>query len=204
MAFPIDNATIRAALERLGWGEPEPGVLHVFGVRGARPWPEAPDDGKYYLQVTDQAFDNWNDTLGLFGTAFGTWLGTTDPGSTYTWDPMNPIGAAHLVPGWYDYQRGSHKGHGALVQAGPVTVIRDEDRDGTGEPQEYRESGWFGLNIHAGGDAERVGAYSAGCQVFQDGWSGPEWTRFCDLIDEADQERYRYWLFEAADLAPSE
>lgn len=177
----------------------------MFGVRGARPWPEAPDDGCYWLQVTGQTLDAWDDTIGLFGTSFGIWRGTTDPGAYYSFDPMNPIGTAHLIPGWYDYQRGTHKGHPALTQAGPVNVIRDEDRDGTGEPQEYEETGaWIGLNIHAGGDSEVVGAYSAGCQVFQDGWTGPEWGTFYSRIEQANQQTYRYWLLLAEDLIPPE
>jgi len=202
MAFEVSNSILRAAIERLGWGEPEPGVLHVWGCRGARPWPDAPDDGKYYLQETGQQLDQWDDTIGLFGTSFGIWRGTTDPGAYYSYDPMNPIGTAHLVPGWYDYQQGLHKGNPALVQFSTVTVIRDEDRDGTGEPQEYTESGMFGVNIHAGGDSEVVGAYSAGCQVFQDGWSGPEWGTFYSRIEDANQPTYRYWLLEASDVAP--
>jgi hypothetical protein len=58
-------------------------------------------------------------------------------------------GIAKLKPGVWQYRVGTHnisksksKQYQALVQAAPVTVIRE----GQGE-----DTGWFGINIHRGG-----------------------------------------------------
>ncbi len=67
---------------------------------------------------------------------------------------------------WY-YKKGIHglsrpraMRYTALVQAGPVTVRRDEGRE---------DSGWFGINIHRGGINSTS---SLGCQtIFHKQWS---------------------------------
>lgn len=65
---------------------------------------------------------------------------------------------ANLVPGVWSYRVGKHKvnspsGYTALVQAGAVTVARDQGKT---------ESGWFGINIHRGGNSVTG---SLGCQT---------------------------------------
>lgn len=69
-------------------------------------------------------------------------------------------GIALLMPGIYEYKIGTHnitkekdKQYQALVQAGPVAIMRD---------QGGVERGYFGINIHRGG--ERTPG-SEGCQT---------------------------------------
>lgn len=196
MAIEINNAVIRDACIRAGLGEPEPGVLHIFGIRGAVPYKEVPQ-GKYAVTIKENMVDEWNDTIGMFGTAFGIWRGTVDPGMYYTLDPLNTHGCAHLNNGCWLYSLGSHKGHEALVQAAPVTVTRDEDRDAQAEPGEFQETGYFGIDIHAG-EGAHVGQWSAGCQViFSDnGWNGPQWTDFLHTVKASGHSKWKYWLFD--------
>lgn len=101
------------------------------------------------------------------------WPATTDPGTPYLAQPMRASGTAILVPGQYlgGFKLGSHLGkYECLVQAIPLPVWRDADRDAeldlVGEPQ----VGWWGIQIHGtapGRDRVDVGKYSAGCQVLR-------------------------------------
>ena len=203
MAFPIDNAILRAAIERRGFPPLADGATGLFGVRGAVPWTDAPDDGRYYLTLTNQVVDEWNDTLGVFGETFGIWKGTVDPGLPYTLDPLNASGCAHLEDGRWQYTDGLHKGNPAFVQAAPVTVWRDADADSIEDESEIEETGFLGINIHAGTGAH-VGEWSAGCQVVysDNGWSGPQWAQFYEAAHRTGQTGWYYFLLEASDVAP--
>ncbi len=82
---------------------------------------------------------------------------------------------ATLVPGVYTYKLGIHglskpkdKQYEALVQAGKVTVARD----GAGD-----ESGWFGINIHRGGQNSTS---SEGCQTIHPS----QWDGFVALVKQ--------------------
>ena len=76
-------------------------------------------------------------------------------------------GIASLKAGLWKYKIGIHglskppeKRYEALVQAAPVTVVRDGQGDDTG---------WFGINIHKGGYNSTS---SLGCQtIFPDQWA---------------------------------
>ena len=45
----------------------------------------------------------------------------------------------------------------------------DKNKDGIRESDSIVETGYFGINLHAGGTTESVGNWSAGCQVI---WGG--------------------------------
>jgi hypothetical protein len=196
VAFHLSNTIIRTGLRNLGLPEPEPGKLHLLGVRGAVP------HGTDAISLRPNVPDAYNDTLCVFGVTFGLFLASTDPGAHWTAHPSNPRGAAHLLPGCYLYQKGIHKGRPALVQAAGVDVRRDSDRDGKAEPHEPIQRGvWIGLNIHAGGATPSVGAWSAGCQVVKGGWGGKPWLRFWDLIEQSGKDRFRYWLVDGEAFA---
>ena len=96
---------------------------------------------------------------------------TTQPGLTYMGEKMgNEKGTAILVPGQYKgaYKLGLHKGkYTALVQAKPVKVYRDNDKDNEYDyDPEKIDEGYFGLNIHKAGTASSViNGWSAGCTV---------------------------------------
>lgn len=138
--------------------------LNLVGVRTAKPELDA-------FKCAYWMF--WPRTEG--GWAYMTFPFTTLPGRYYLIDRLlNREGCAILVPGQYRgvWSLGLHRGkYEALCQRnGPVTVYRDGDRD---EEFDYdpkmKRSGYYGINIHragANGYAPKVGANSAGCQVF--------------------------------------
>ena len=99
-------------------------------------------------------------------------VATTDPGVFWLENPMQGRGTAILKQGQYlnSYQIGLHKGKTpALVQARPVTVLIDNDRNKVLDfSSKTEETGLFGINIHpAFGKEPRktVDKNSAGCQV---------------------------------------
>lgn len=198
MALLVTNATLRAAIARRGFRDPEPGRLHLFGLRGARPYDGHPGE----VQIVETVLNEYTAAIGCFGTSLKLYRGSVDPGRDFTADPMNPEGAAHLQDGCWLYQPGSHKGHRALVQAAPVKVARDKNRDGTIEPGEPVSTGYFGVDIHAGGASPAVGEWSAGCQVIRGGWTGEPWVEFLDTVAAANQSLYRYYLLDGKDLEP--
>lgn len=101
----------------------------------------------------------------------GNWEATTEPGSYYTYNPMNPDkGAARIQFGQYKaWQVGFHGDydtHEALIQAADITVCRDfnEDFSRTGDKL---DTGLFYIDQHWGYDYDRNDIYnaSAGCLV---------------------------------------
>lgn len=191
----LSNALIREAIAARGWPEPEAGILHVVGIRGAVPVYTS-NAAEAAVTRTVQRLDEWDDTVGVFGAELHVWRATTDPGHHYTRSPLNPIGAARLEPGCYQYRRGLHQGRvPALVQAGRVLVARDTNRDGVAQPFEPRFKGWWGINIHPG-RGSKIGRWSAGCQVIPE----PDWAAFWATINRHPQPLYRYYLLEARDL----
>jgi hypothetical protein len=144
--------------------------VRLVGVRGYRPEmgkdPTANDIGVY-----DDAI------LRFIGTRCDIFEASTDPGWYYVKNPCNARGCAKLRDGLWWFELGLHKGHPALVQACEFDVDR---LDEFGVP-DYRESGWFGINLHSGGTGEDVGSWSAGCQVVR---SDPAWgLRWMDFFN---------------------
>jgi hypothetical protein len=97
--------------------------------------------------------------------------GTTNPGTHWLKNLLNPKGTAVLKPGQYvdSWKLGLHQGkYEALVQAKPVTVYRDGDKDDTAEEQGKEDTGMFGINIHRANPSaisSIIDKWSAGCQV---------------------------------------
>ncbi|MBW4577827.1 MAG: peptidoglycan-binding protein [Aphanothece sp. CMT-3BRIN-NPC111] len=102
----------------------------------------------------------------------GNWEGTTEPGTHYTINPMNSLGAARIAFGQYKAWRvGTHYGggaepHEALVQVSPIAVYRDKNKDfiRTGDKL---YTGEFFINQHYGFDYPRnnISYAGAGCLV---------------------------------------
>lgn len=101
----------------------------------------------------------------------GDWISTTEPGSKFTYNPMNSKGAARIKFGQYQaWQVGFHGSgnarHEALVQVCPITVHRDFDKNflRTGDKL---DTGLFGCNQHWGYDypLNDIRGASAGCLV---------------------------------------
>ncbi len=122
----------------------------------------------------------FNDVINvLYKDGAGTWQlytfsATTDPGTYWLQNPMNPQGTAILREGQYlnSHIIGMHRNkYLALVQRSPVTVIRDITRDGTLDFSGNEDRGLFGINIHRAmqqGVTKVIDKFSAGCQVFSD------------------------------------
>lgn len=130
--------------------------FNIIGVRSTANLPNVFDD-LIILVKDDKAF---------YFTA------TTNPGTHWLKNLLNPKGAALLKPGQYvdTYQIGLHQGkYEAFVQAKPVTVYRDADRDDKAEETLVTETGFFGINIHRTNDngviSQLIDKWSAGCQV---------------------------------------
>lgn len=101
-------------------------------------------------------------------TAYVTFNANCDPS-------RGAPGMAVLKAGVWRYKVGIHglsrpkaEQYEALVQAAPVTVVRDEQGE---------ETGWFGINIHRGG---RTTTSSLGCQTIPPA----QWEAFLALVKE--------------------
>jgi hypothetical protein len=100
------------------------------------------------------------------------WHGTTEPGTFWTMNPMNPGGAARIAFGQYKawvvgtHMRGKKSAHEALVQVAEVTVHRDLNKDFK-RTNDKTDTGLFGVNQHWGYDSPKddLGSTSAGCLV---------------------------------------
>jgi hypothetical protein len=140
-----------------------PYELNIIGIRSKSTIPNAFDDEIHVFYKIDNG--NWN---------YHVFPATTDPGTYWLGNPTYELGTAILAQNQYlnCYAIGKHRGkYDALVQAAPVTVIRDYDRDAVLDFNNgTRETGVFGINIHraeSSGTTKIIDKYSAGCQVFQ-------------------------------------
>jgi len=139
--------------------------VNIFGIRSSEP-----------------IVDEFNDVLGVaYKDDFGNvevelFKATTKPGLYWLKHRLGNIdGTAILVPGQYRscWILGFHKGYQALVQKGMgvFRTWRDRDADGDLDTDGEIFDNVRGLNMHTTSfktDVDKVGAYSAGCQVVQD------------------------------------
>ena len=139
-----------------------PFELNIVGIRSNSTKPNSFDDSlNIYYKTSD---GKWQ---------FHQFAATTDPGTYWLMNPMNPQGTAIVKHGQYinSHRIGLHRGkYLALVQQRPLIVIRDYDRNATLDFMNGKEeTGIFGINIHhasVNGTTRTVDKYSAGCQVF--------------------------------------
>ena len=144
----LSASAIRSLLDNHGVTD----AVALLGVRG------------YYRDTMGQPGENdrgiYDDAIFLQAPAATlSFNANTDPSRART-------GIASLRCGTWRYRIGIHglskprkEQYVALVQAGPVTVDRDNAAS---------ETGWFGINIHRGGFS---GTSSLGCQtVYPDQW----------------------------------
>jgi len=100
--------------------------------------------------------------------------GTTNPGTHWLKNLLNPKGSALLKPNQYlnTYQLGLHQGkYTALCQRKPVTVYRDANKNNFAEETAVTDTGLFGINIHRANPnaiSSIIDKWSAGCQVLND------------------------------------
>ena len=135
---------------------------------------------------------------------------TTDPGTQWVENLLNPDGVAILKPGQY---RGSHKirlhqgKYEALGQKKPLKVYRDGDRDGTYDCiEENVKEGIYGINIHratskSSGKSTRVDKWSAGCQVIAANKDFEKFMSICRKARDTFGNSFTYTLIESKDIA---
>jgi hypothetical protein len=146
---------LEAKFAELGYQWP---TLHVVGVRSKANEKNKFDDMMYLINGPMQQ---------IFSC-------TTNPGTHWLKNLLNPKGTAVLKPGQYvdAYQLGLHQGkYEALVQRKPVTVYRDGDKDDVAEETKVEQTGLFGINIHRANPSaisKFIDKWSAGCQVLND------------------------------------
>jgi hypothetical protein len=156
---------VKSILRRKGFRlYTRPYELNIVGIRSKNTRSNRFDDEIHVFYKTSP-----------FKWMYHVYKATTDPGTYWLQNPMEPQGTAILAEGQYveAYEIGLHRGlYEALVQKKQVQIIRDYDRNATldffgGK----KDTGFFGINIHralALGKTKLVDRFSAGCQVFED------------------------------------
>tara|TARA_R100001509_G_scaffold164254_1_gene141188 strand:+ start:2313 stop:2951 length:639 start_codon:yes stop_codon:yes gene_type:complete len=176
--------------------------VNIIGVRSSSKKSNLFDD--YMLLIYKNKKDQWEVQSSVI---------TTDPGEKYLVNPINDKGAAILVPNQYrgvyrldiHARSNSRFAHEALCQRGaPLQVWRDNNKDKVlDHDPETTDEGWFGINIHrskSSGEADYVGSYSAGCQVFK---NSTDFKIFLDVIKRAKSlygNSFSYTLLEETDF----
>lgn len=186
-------ARVKSVLRERGYGlNTRPYELNIVGLRSKSVLPNRFDDEIHVFYKTEKS--KWN---------YHIFKATTDPGTFWLENPMQPQGTAILAQGQYEnaYELGMHLGkYKALVQSKPVTIIRDYDRDAKLDfLNGTKEEGFFGINIHRAfseGKTKFIDKFSAGCQVFQ---NADDFYRFLDLCEQHSKlygNRFTYTLID--------
>lgn len=163
---------------RLGYAWP---TLHLIGVRSAANEKNKFDDNIYLVN----------------GPIMFRYTGTTNPGTHWLKNLLNPKGTAVLKPGQYldSWKLGLHQGkYKALVQAKPITVYRDADKDDLAEEQGKEDKGMFGINIHRANPSaisSIIDKWSAGCQVLN---NPKEFDSLLAACEKSGKEFFTYTL----------
>jgi len=174
----------------------KPYYLNIWGFRANTQVPNSFDDEFHvFMNIGTEQKPKW---------AYWVFKSTTDPGTYWLKNPMNPQGTAILSPGQYvnAYQIGLHRNkYYALVQTGgKVTVIRDYNRNaildfGNGK----LATGYFGINIHRAnrtGTSYTVDQHSAGCQVFKNADDFDFFMKLCEIHRHFHGNRFTYTLVD--------
>lgn len=146
---------LEAKFAELGYQWP---TLHIVGVRSKANEKNKFDDMIYLIN----------------GPMMQIFSGTTNPGTHWLKNLMNPKGCAVLKPGQYvdSWKLGLHQGkYKALTQAKPITVYRDNNKNDLAEELGKEDTGMFGINIHHANSSavsSIIDKWSAGCQVLND------------------------------------
>lgn len=128
------------------------------------------------VRLNPDKLDVWNDVRSIItnkGEVLMVSTATTEPGAYYTYNRMNPKGAARIAFGQHldAWQLGKHFKQDALVQCGSIKVHRDANEDGSRSGDPIDTGDYFGVNQHTTGNSadvsppENVGRWSAGCLV---------------------------------------
>jgi hypothetical protein len=169
-----------------------PYELTILGIRNESTVPNRFDDEIHVL------FKNHNKQWVHY-----IFPATTDPGTYWLKNPLSPQGTAILKQGQYKgcYQIGLLRGkYYALVQAKPVIVLRDYDRNAILDFKNGKEeTGIFGINIHhasENGTTKTIDLYSAGCQVFANINDFNLFMKLCEVHKNLYGNSFSYTLID--------
>ena len=129
-----------------------------------------------------------------------TFDATTDPGGYYLNNPINDLGTAIVKPGQYRglWKLGEHQGkYKALVQKGPVTLYRDNNKDKKVDEGEEQTTSSAGINLHRANGSYKslqVGKWSAGCQVLADPFDFDLLLSLCEKCAQQWGNSFTYTL----------
>jgi len=170
----------------------KPYQLNIWGFRSAQSMANRFDDEIHVFYKKN-----------LVQWEYHVFKATTDPGTYWLNNPMQPQGTAILAKGQYKdcYQLGLHRGqYIALVERKPVTVIRDYNRNAKLDFFNGRKStGTFGINIHramANGITRIVDKFSAGCQVFANASDFFQFIQLCERHKQLYGNKFTYTLVD--------
>jgi hypothetical protein len=169
------------------------------------------DVNLYGIRSTSAVVDEFNDTLGIAYTdLFGNEInlehrGTTKPGLYWLKNKKGNVnGTAILVPDHYKgcWAIGKHKGeYEALIQSSRAgfKVWRDNDSDGQFDYTGPIYTDVTGINMHTESllsETEKVGPYSAGCQVRQFDQEHFMVMQICEMQTLYHGSLFSYTLFD--------
>jgi hypothetical protein len=174
----------------------EPYRLNIWGFRANTEKPNVFDDEMHvFTNISQTKIAKW---------AYLVFKITTDPGTYWLQNPLNPKGTAILKAGQYldAYSIDKHRNkYYALCQRlAKVTVIRDYDRDAILDFNNGTEqTGMFGINIHRArktGSTYSVDRHSAGCQVFKNAQDFDFFMKLCEVHRKLYGNKFTYTLVD--------
>lgn len=174
----------------------EPFKLNIWGIRSRSVVPNRFDDELHVF---------YNSSKGVLAKwIYFVFKCTTDPGTYWLRNPLQPQGTAMLAPGQYvdTYKIDLHRGkYYALCQRlRPVVVIRDYNRNAILDFYNGRKDrGMHGVNIHRAsksGITYEVDKYSAGCQVFQKANEFDFFMKLCEMHKRYHGNVFTYTLID--------
>ncbi|MBI3502297.1 MAG: hypothetical protein HY063_10935 [Bacteroidetes bacterium] len=189
MIFP----RVKSILRHEGFAlNTRPYELNLVGIRSGNVSPNRFDD-EIHVFYKSKPF-KWE---------YHIFKATTDPGTFWLENPLQPQGTAILAQGQYvnAYQIGMHLGqYKALVQVAPVKIMRDYNRNAKLDfLNGKKEEGLFGINIHRAfseGKTKYINKYSAGCQVFADANDFNFFMELCERHAKLYGNRFTYALLD--------
>jgi hypothetical protein len=169
-----------------------PYELNIVGLRSKSTTPNRFDDEIHVFYKINAV--KWN---------YHIFKATTDAGTFWLRQPMQPQGTALLAEGQYKgaYQLGLHRGqYLALVQRKPILIIRDYNRDSVLDFYNgTKTKGLFGINIHRAnkvGKTKSVDKNSAGCQVFENASDFDFFIKLCNKHKNLYGNQFTYSLID--------
>ena len=139
----------------------------------------------------------------LFGIIEGNkieWFScTTNPGTHWLKNLLNPKGAALLKPNQYvdTWSVGMHQGkYKAFCQVKPVEVYRDKNLNDKAEETAIIDKGLFGINIHRANEtftSKLIDKWSAGCQVIN---NPADFAKILFVAESIKQKYFTYTLLK--------